>query len=769
MMMRACFCCLCFLLLSPDASAQPPHGTAHTLICGRVTDAASGLPVEGSIIVIVGSTLGAVSDASGYFMLRTVSPGTYQLRASALGYAPRIIRDAAVSRGDSLFVSIQLDEHSIQVGEVVISGTMISDTIAADQSIRRLEYKEIHNTAGAFDDVVRTVSILPGMAQTRPEHNGLYVRGGSSTENLFFIDNVEIANINHFGSQGSTGGSMSFINFEFIDNFTFSNGGFGVQYGDKLSSVLTLGMRSGRPDKHRGKVTVSATMAGLNFEGPVTGSGSYLFSVRRSYLDPVFKFYGFGFIPYFWDFLAKASFQLNKSNTIEFLSVAALDRMAVNNATEQNRYDNERMIFSDQNFVVSGLTWRHGFDAGTFVLTARESYGDFDYDQTEHPVALHYFKNKSYENENSLRADLSFRLSEHGMLTAGAEAKHARLDSRMTAEVIATGFAQYEYTVPVDTSQRTTSYKADAYVQYSLTVGAFTATIGARGDFFSMIKHETVFAPRVSLAFAPTLRTKFTLSAGRYYQSPSYVWLMANPYNRGLNQLGMNQYVAGVEIFLQSDVRVSAEVYAKNYFDYPASYTRPYLVMINSGDDVTDLAEAYTIFGLDFLQSRGYGRSRGIDLLIEKRLSETPLYGRLSLSISKSLFTAIDGVERPSSNDQTVIFNAGGGYIMNEKWEFTGTFRFSTGRAYSPIASTSFFLRSVEQYNSARTDNNHRLDVRISRRWDTSPIHLSTYLDIQNLYNRPWRGVPFFSDRNQRMELPPSTGIVPSLGIIAEF
>jgi hypothetical protein len=770
-MKRVLLCCslmICCSLLAAQSHVAREARAAHSLICGTVVDADTHLPVEGSIIVIVGSTLGTASDAMGRFTLRSVPAGTYQLRASALGYAPMILRDVALMRGDSLTLSISLTEQSIQVGEVLVSGTMFADSIVAVQSIHRLEYKEIHNTAGAFDDVIRTVSILPGMAQTKPEHNDLYVRGGSSTENLFFIDNVEVANINHFGSQGSTGGSMSFINFEFIDNFTFSNGGFGVQYGDKLSSVLTLGIRNGRPDKQRTKVTVSATMVGINLEGPVTASGSYVFSARRSYLDPVFKYYGFGFIPYFWDFLGKANFQINRNNTLEVLAVAALDRMAVNNASDQNRYDNARMIFSDQDLIVSGLTWRHGFDAGTFTLTARKSYADFNYHQTN-TISYHYFKNISYEDENSLRADLNMRTSENGVLTAGAETKLVQLDSRMIAKVIVTGFAEYEYTIPVDTSQRTSARKADAYLQYAHTFGPLTVTAGARTDYFSLIANPTVFAPRLGLTYEAGPRTKFTASAGRYYQSPSYIWLMTNPYNRALNQLGMNQYVGGVEVFLQSDLRLSVEVYSKNYFNYPVSLTRPYVVMINAGEDVTDIADAYTAFGLDFLQSLGKGRARGIDLLLEKKLSDTPLYGRASLSISRSLFTALDGVERPSDNDQLFIFNAGCGYILNEKWEFTGTFRYSSGRPYAPIASTSFFLRSIADYNTARTEANHRLDVRISRRWDTDPIRLSSYLDIQNLYNLPWSGVPFYSDRDKRLELPPSTGIVPSVGIIAEF
>lgn len=743
--------------------SQSTRGT----LTGTLSSADTHEPVYGGIIVIVGSTLGGVSDTAGKFSVTGIPPGTYQLRASALGFAPKIIRDVSVTSGGTIRLDIHLKERSIEAGEVLISGTKITDA-ATTQSIHRVEYKEMHNTAGAFDDVIRTVSILPGMAHTKPEHNDLFVRGGSSTENLFFIDNIEVSNINHFGSQGSSGGTMSFINFEFIENFTFSNGGFGVQYGDKLSSVLTLGMRNGRADSQRGKATLSATMAGLNLEGPIKGESSYLFSVRRSYLDPVFKYYGFGFIPYFWDFLGKANFQIDKRNTIEILGVAAIDRMAVNNATEQNRYDNDRMIFSDQDLYVAGATWRHGFETGTLALTARMSNGNFDY----HQIAESFdakFINRSHEIDNLLRADATVRAGRSTSISAGADARMLNLDSRMIASVIATGFSEMPETIPVDTAQRATAYKASSYVQASQTLGKFILTLGARADYFSMIRNTTVVSPRASLAYLISAATQITLSAGIYHQSPAYIWLMTNPYNRGLNHLAMNQYVAGIEHFLTSDLRVSVEVYAKEYRQYPASLTRTYLVMANAGTDVTDLAEAYVAFGLDFLGSLGKGTTRGIDILLEKRLSELPLYGRLGISISEARFTALDGVNRPGSNDQRLVVNAGAGYIFNEKWEVTATFKYSSGKPYAPIGITSYYQRSSAFYNTARTDANHRMDLRVSRRWDTSPIQLTSYLDIQNLYNRPWRDVPYYNDLNSRMEVPNSTGIVPSLGIIAEF
>ncbi len=243
---------------------------------------------------------------------------------------------------------------------------------------------------------------------------------------------------------------------------------------------------------------------------------------------------------------------------------------------------------------------------------------------------------------------------------------------------------------------------------------------------------------------------------------------MANPYNRGLTYLKMNQYVVGIDHFLQSDFRVSVGAYMKDYFNYPVSLTRPYVVMVNTGTEVREAAEAYTAFGLDFLQSSGTGFADGVDLFFEKRLSDTPFYGRLTLSYSETMFKALDGVSRPSSNDQRWKLNFGGGYIIDEHWEITSTFRFYTGRPYTPYKEEKW-ERVRTDYNAARVGINHSLDLRVARRWNYETAILTAYLDIINLYNRKQLVPPSWNSEKNVWEQPPSIGIVPSLGVSVEF
>ncbi len=752
-------------MLASSLAAQ--EGSKFGTITGRVLDAATRDSIPLATVIINGSTLGASTNDAGYFAIQRIPAGTYELQASAVGYAPMIQREVVVRSSEETSVSFSLAEQSVQVGEVLITGEqiMIPDLPV---STEYLSYKEIHNSAGAFDDVVRNVTTLPGVSQPRSDRNDLIVRGGAASENLFLVDNIEMPNIDHFGTEGSTAGSVSFINLEFVENTAFSAGGFGVRYGDRLSSVMSIGIRDGRADENHAKATVSATEFGLNLEGPVSDGGSYLFSVRRSYLDPVFKYYGFAFTPYYWDFLGKASYQFGKTDKLEILGLGAIDRIQFFNDTPKNIASNSRQLFCNQNTAVGGATWCHGFETGYTMATLRESYEDFNYLQQGYSGGARYFSSITHERETSLRVNGVLNATGSTDVSIGIEGRIPRIDDRLVTSVITTGYTNDPLVVAVNIKGDTSSVKGAAYAQVSQTIGHLLLTAGVREDYFEMLKNKTAFSPRISVAFSLTPVTKITGSVGEYSQAPEYIWLMTNPYNRGLTYLSVNQCVLGVEQYLQSDFKISLEGYVKNYSSYPVSLTRPYIVMVNTGTEVNEAAEAYTAFGLDFLQSTGTGFADGVDLFMEKRLSETPFYGRLTLSYGESMFKALDGISRPSNNDERWKLNVGGGYLIDERWEVTSTFRFYTGRPYTPY-TTEQWVRTNANYNLARIGANHELDLRVARRWFFAASNLSCYLDIQNVYNRKQLVPPVWNPTKNLWEQPPELGVVPSVGVSMEF
>jgi hypothetical protein len=754
---------LLLALCSLPTSAQEGQPPATGIVTGAVVDATSREPLSGANVSLAGTSLGAVSDSAGRFTIVSVPPGTYQVRVALLGYQAVVVTDVVVSRRAPADIVARLAESPVELAEASVTAGYFVKSPDAPVSTRSQANEEIRRLPGGFEDVVRAVSILPGVAQAEAGRNDLIVRGGAPSENLFVVDNLEVFNINHFGTQGASGGPLSFINLDFVRQTTFSSGGFGARYGDKLSSVLSIDLREGRRDRLGAKAVVSASQFGLNLEGPVGPDGTFLVSARRSYLDFIFKAAKLAFVPQYWDFFAKGTYALGANDRLTLLALGAVDDVKLFGETPEDRYDNSRILYSDQDIAIMGLSWTHTFGDGYWLVTAGRSYVDFDYRQRD-TLMSPVFTNRSIETETSLRADLVTHLAKRTELTVGAQVKGAGIRSAILLPGFWTNYGQF---LSVDRRLDTTGVKSAAYAQLSQQIGRWRATAGVRADHFNLLREKLVVAPRASLAY--TLSDAMTVSAsgGVYYQAPSLVWIAANEANAGLRFVRATQGVLGIDRLLGSDATVSLELYAKHHSDYPASLTQPFLVLANTGAGYGGSQEAYASFGIDPLTSAGRGNARGVELFFQKKLSETPWYAIASLSFNEARFTALDGVERPGAFDQRWILNLGGGYLFNERWEAAMKFRLATGRPYTPYNPDG--TQDAGNVYGDRIGVNHSLDVRVDRRWTFDDWNLITYIDIQNLYNKKPSRIPTFNERTMQLDTPKSIGILPSIGLTAEF
>lgn len=741
------------------AYGQDERGT----ITGRVVDAMTNQPLPGANVIVVGLSVGAASDDEGRFRIERLPFGTYALKTTMVGYMPVVTTDVVVSSAKPATVEIRLQEMAIDIAAVDVLATPFQRMPEAPLSNYTQSNEEIRRLPGGFEDVVRAISILPGVAQAEPGRNDLVVRGGAPSENLYVVNGFELPSINHFGTQGVGGGPLSFINLDFVQGTAFSTGGFGVSRGDKLSSILDLSLRKGRDDRLGGKATLSATQFGINIEGPTFPDGSFVFSARRSYLDLIFKAAGFGFVPEYWDFLFSASQRLGVSDNLSFLGLAVLDNVRLFNDTPDKRFENSRILASDQTQYIGGVSWQHVFSSGYTRLSL--SRMDITYRSRQRDSLLApIFQNDSREMEWTLRADVLYQPWKGLEVTGGAQVKQIRFQSDI---VLNTFIPNLQQTFALDASLATTTSKAAAYLQASQTIGNLRVTLGGRFDHFPLIAQPTAWSGRLALAYALSPKASLTFSAGEYTQAPSYVWLVANAENRKLKHVRATQYVGGVEFLLREDTKVTLEAYLKRYRDYPASLTRTYLVLANTGAGFGGSDDGFASFGLEPLTSKGTGRSYGVEMFLQKKLSEIPCYGTVSVSYGKALFTALDGIERAGSYDQRWIINVGGGYIFNERWEVSGRFRFATGRPYMPFNPDG--TQDTVRYNAARLVPNHSLDLRLDRRWNFSRWTLVAYLDIQNIYNRKPVNVPRYNARTQQPEESRAIGLLPSIGISAEF
>lgn len=746
-------------------SAQENQAKQTGLLIGTVVNASTKEPIVSATVVVQNTTIGAATDLDGNFKIPNIPIGTYNIRISTLGFEPMIKTDVVIAVGKQSKIIIELKETLLEFEGVTVTSEYFQKSPDAPISVQTLGAEEIRRLPGGLEDVVRAISILPGVAQVQNGRNDLIVRGGAPSENLFVIDNIEVSNINHFGTQGASGGPLSFINLDFVNETSFKTGGFGAKYGDKLSSVLTIDLKDGRTDRLGGKATISASQFGLNLEGPTDENGSFLFSARRSYLDFIFKAAGFGFVPEYWDFLGKLNYKLSQKDQLTVLSVVALDNVKLFNDTEDKRYSNSRILSSDQTQFLGGISWRHLLEKGFTTVTVSQTFVGYNFIQNDsllNPI----FKSISDEYETSLRADVLFQLSKETEISFGALGKFVDFNSNIILPPFWTNFGQQ---ITVNSTFDTTAIKSAAYLQLSQSLmHNLRVTIGGRIDYFNLINNSVSFSPRFSISYAASPLVTLTTSIGRYHQAPSYIWLVANAANRNLNYVAVDQYVTGIEYLLQADVKVSLEGYFKNYSNYPASMTRQYLVLANTGAGFGGSQDGFASFGLDPLSSVGSGEAIGLELFLQKKFSDIPWYGLISISWNETNFKALDGVSRPSTFDQRWIINFGGGYIMNELWEFSGKFRLATGRPYTPYNPDG--TQNISAYNTVRIGANHSLDLRVDRRWNFDRWNLITYIDVQNVYNRKALDVPIFDDRTKEVkQASGGIGLLPSIGVSAEF
>lgn len=738
-----------------------PTGTIE----GSVLNAVTSEPIAGATVRVEQTSFGAITTAQGKFAVRNIPPGVYTLRMSAVGYAPLLQADVVVGSGKPVTVTVRLNQQDVQLDGIEVEANYFQRNVETVTSTQLLSAEDIRRAPGVQEDVVRAVQLLPGVAVTSAGRNDLIVRGGAPFENLFLVDNIEVPNINHFGSQGSTGGPLSLINIDFVRETDFSTGGFGVQYGDKLSSLTNIVLRDGSQERFSGELNLSATGFGVIGEGPLGENTTFLTSVRRSYLDFIFKAAGFGFIPEYWDFQAKVSHDINSTNSLSFLVIGALNDVTFNNDDADKRLSNSRVAAPNQKQYFSGLTWKTLLEKGILTTTLGRTYTAFSTYQND-SLGNRIFQNTSAEGENSLRLHALFLPSPQLEISVGTTLK---LASALEYDIVLPGSLRTDavgaqHPLTLDTSF--TAFRNALYgqVAYSLT-DHLRATVGIRTDYYAYLGNSLYVSPRFGTRYSLTPTSALTASAGRYLQSPSFIWLIGAPQNATLTPAIADQAVLGYEHTLAPDLKLQVEAYYKHYSNYFARVYRPQAVLSPSGFDDASRDIPY---GLEPLVNSAKGTSRGVELFMQKKLSTIPLYGLMSVSLNETRFTSIDGIERAGSYDSRFIFNLLGGYRFSADWEISTKFRFSTGLPVTPYDANGKL--DFAQYNAAgRLPDVHTLDVRIDRRWSFTGLQLSTYIDIQNIYGRKNVSGLRWNARERRAEYAESIGLLPSIGINIEF
>jgi len=705
------------------------------IITGILADHETKQPVNDAILEIIELQKKTTSGNDGKFEFKDLPYNTYQVKVTCLGYESMIQTDIVVLSSRQTEIEIFLNPMSYTTQTIDIEERYFQKSSDESTSMYNLDFEEVRRAPGAVEDISRMVQILPGVSPGNDQRNDLIVRGGSPSENLTIVDGVEVPNINHYPTQGSSSGPIGMINVKFISNTDFSTGGFSARYGDKLSSILDISFREGSRKRLLTDINLSSAGFGGVFEGPLfSGKGSFLLSARKSYLNLIKGAIRLAAVPDYWDFNLKAVYDINKKNKLTLIGVGGIDYISFegesSDVSDDNPYGKAK---GEQKQYSTGLNWKSLFKKGYVRTVLSHSASYFDYVNNDLITDELIFDNDAYEQETQLKSEIFYQLNPKNNIIIGGSGKYIEIKNKLFLRADTTIFGDPWPELNIDTKEN--FYKSSAFVQYTLKLfkDKLILNAGARYDYFSGIKDKHEFSPRFGVSYKLTQATTLSGSTGIYYQAPEYLWVTTNPINKNLKYIKAIHYIAGIEHLFTPELRVSVEAYYKNYSRYPVSVVIPTYVLINGGTDN----------GPNFVgeaTSAGIGYVRGIDVSIHKKLTGNGFYGMLNYTLAQSRVTALEGGEKPGSFDYRHNMTIIAGYQIADDWLVGIKFRYTTGRPYTPfdITASTIAGRGVADFNNfngARYKDYNRLDLRVDKKWNLRNLSIVSYIELQNVFN----------------------------------
>ena len=646
--------------------AQPVHQ-----VKGTVIDKSSRQPLEFINVMIVGLNKGGVTNAEGKFSIGQVPPGIYRLQASAIGYKTVTTPEYILSTRD-LHIQIEMEENQTELEGVTVTASPFRRDIESPVSLRIIGLQEIEKSPGANRDISRIVQSYPGVAFSPIGYrNDLIVRGGSPSENRFYLDGVEIPNINHFSTQGASGGPVGILNADLIREVNFYTGAFPTDKGNALSSVLDFKLRDGDMERNSLKATLGASEVSLASNGHLGKKTSYLVSVRQSYLQFLFDMLGLPFLPTFTDAQFKLKTRFDARNELTVLGLGGIDKMKLNTKAddEDNEYILSYLPKIQQETFTLGAVYRHYAGAHVQSVVASHSYlnnRNTKYQQNDESDPEHLMlRLRSTEQNTQLRLEnsSSFR---NWKVTVGTSLDYSQY-SNTTFQKVYTDRAQ---TFDYHTYLGIMRWGLFGTVNYTSIDERFTASLGLRADannYSAAMKDlSDQLSPRLSLSYQLTEHWSLSGNAGLYYQLPPYTalgfknnnGLYANKY--ALRYMQVSQGSVGLNWRKGDTFEVSVEGFYKDYDKIPLS--------VADGIPLTCKGNDYGVIGNELLTSTAQGRSYGAELLLKWLIAK-----KLNLASSFTLFKSEYRTDKESEYiasawDNRFIFNLRGTYNLPRHW-----------------------------------------------------------------------------------------------------
>ena len=739
---------LAALLAAMPAAAQTPGVT----LSGFVTDADNGESLPLASIVLAQVQLGAASNSSGYYAVKEIPAGTYEVVISYIGY--KSWRDTLAFSDQDVRLDVALQVESVDLEEIVIQAERREELEQATQSsFIALQVEPLQQMPAIGEaDLLRSLQLLPGIQSASDISSGLYVRGGGPDQTAILLDHIPLYNPSHLF------GFFSTFNPDAIKDVQLYKGAYPAAYGRTLGAVLDVSNREGNRQRFSGRGGISLIASRLLAEGPV-GQGSWMMAGRRTYLEPVLSAVrSFDIdIPlnyYFYDFNGKVN-QRWGDDTFTVSTYWGQDDLRVDIEDEDESFVDmrwgNRAVTARWTRVFSPTLFGHFMAAGS----SYESILSFSFFDTPFGIA-------NSIRDWSLKGDVDY---------------FANRDHTLTLGFLATLF-EFDYSESFNRQEESLyqrSVLASAYVQDEWQAGPLTRLrLGGRGTYFS-VGDRLHFTPRLSLSHALSDKIRIKAAGGMYRQ---YLQLITTeafsggdfwvPLDSSVEPGRSYQGVVGTEWNPSRRYQLSLEAY---YTDLAN------LVVLDNAQAV----DSESTRSEDIFKSGGTGWASGVEVFLQRRTGALTGWVGYTLGWTRRTFSELNrGRTFPPKYDRRHDLSFVLSYNLG-KWRLGSNLVYATGQAFTP-ASARYSLREpttgmVEDYvlpaerNSARLLPYHRLDASASRKFGLWGLDVEFYLQIFNLYSRRNEWFVQFNTNNPETqpEVIKQLPILPTLGFNFSF
>ena len=728
-------------------------------IKGRVIDAVSNEPLAFVNLIVTNTNLIATTDVEGNFLLEGLTPGFIRLQASFVGYYQTLSPEIQVNNANVAFLEIKMESKDTQIEEVTVRASPFRKTEESPVSLKTIGIAEIEKSPGANRDISKVIQSFAGVLSTPSFRNDIIIRGGGPSESRFYLDGVEVPNINHFATQGASGGPVGILNADFLREVNYYSGAFPANRGNALSGVFEFAQVDGNADKLKFRGTLGASEVSATFDGPAGDKTTFIVSVRRSYLKFLFKLLELPFLPTFNDMQFKVRTRVDAKNELTFIGLGAIDLFDLNrdieNPDDQQKYILSQIPVNEQWSYTVGGVYKHFREKSyqTLVVSRSQLNNSIKkyFENDESNEANRILDYTSQETENKIRIENNLRMNNF-KLNFGTNIDFAQYtNSTFQRRFYEDGILAVNY----DTKLNLVKYALFGQASHTYLDQRLILSAGFRIDAnnYSSAMNNPVkqFSPRISASYMLTDKWSLNFNSGRYFQLPAYTTLGYKQDNQLVNKnnqlkyISVDHLIAGIEFKPETAVQYSVEGFYKNYRNYPFS-VKDSISLANKGAD-------FGVVGDEEVVSTSKGRAYGAEF--QARISSSKGYNlNLSYTLVRSEFKDRNNNFFASSWDSKHILSITGSAALKRGWQVGSRFRYVGGLPYTPFDLNrsslieAWNLRGepyfdTQKLNSERYNAFHQLDVRVDKAYYLKKITMKFYIDIQNLYSFQSRSQDF--------------------------